>query len=200
MATQLNFLKITYADCEDKIWRLAAVSSNYTLAQLGYLVLATFETMAYHPFEMNYKDTAYVLTVDDFLCDEKKRTELLGFTKLGKLGMHAGDVIEMTYDFGCCQTFEITFLKNMEMPRGSGRVFPVILDGAGRGIVDDLPSDELLKAIRKIDRGGHSEIYYSPLELGDIPEWDYRDYSLRNDNVVLKETIKRIREGYESDD
>lgn len=200
MATQLYFFKITYAACEDKIWRLTAVSSNYTLAQLGYLVLATFETMASHLFEMNYKGTAYVLPEDDSFCDETKKTDLLGSAKIGKLGMHAGDVIKMTYDPGCCQAFEITFLKNMEMPRGSGRTFPVILDGAGRGIVDDLPSDELLEAIRKIDQGGHSEIYYSPLALGDIPEWDYRNYNLVTDNILLKETIKRIREGYESDD
>lgn len=35
MATKIYTFKITYADCGDKIWRIAAVSSNYTLADLG---------------------------------------------------------------------------------------------------------------------------------------------------------------------
>lgn len=51
MATQVYTFKITYADCDNRIWRTAAVSSNYTLAELGYMVLATFDTMAYHLFE-----------------------------------------------------------------------------------------------------------------------------------------------------
>ncbi len=43
MATQVYTFKITYADCDNRIWRTAAVSSNYTLAELGYMVLATFD-------------------------------------------------------------------------------------------------------------------------------------------------------------
>ncbi|MBQ6942920.1 MAG: hypothetical protein IJN43_01195 [Ruminococcus sp.] len=46
MAVQIYTFKITYADCDNKIWRIAAVSSNYTLAELGYMVLASFDTMA----------------------------------------------------------------------------------------------------------------------------------------------------------
>ena len=46
MAVQIYTFKITYADCDNKIWRIAAVSSNYTFAELGYMVLASFDTMA----------------------------------------------------------------------------------------------------------------------------------------------------------
>ena len=41
MAVQIYTFKITYADCDNKIWRIAAVSSNYTLAKLGYMILAS---------------------------------------------------------------------------------------------------------------------------------------------------------------
>lgn len=203
MATQLYSFKITYTGCDDKIWRTAAVSSNYTLAQLGYLVLATFDTMAYHLFEMKYKDTTYFLTEEDFedlLCEETEIFDLLALTKIGKLGMHIGDVIEMTYDQGCCQVFEITLLEISDMPKGCGRAYPKILDGAGRGIVDDIPSRELAEVIRKIDLDGHSGIYYSSSGFTDVPEWDYRNYSIDLDNSLLKKIIARIRDGYEYDD
>ena len=66
MAIQIYTFRITYADCDNRIWRTAAVSSNYTLAELGYMVLATFDTMAYHLFEMKYRDTTYFLAEEDF--------------------------------------------------------------------------------------------------------------------------------------
>lgn len=201
MATQLYSFKITYAGCNDKIWRTAAVSSNYTLAQLGYLVLATFNTMAYHQFEMKYEDTTYFLTEEDFetlLCKETEKFDLLGFTKISKLGMHTGDIIEMTYDQGCCQRFEITLLEIGDMPKGRGRAYPKLLDGAGRGIIDDMPPEELAEAIRKIDLGGHSGIHYSSSGFADVPEWDYRNYNIDLDNALLKVTIERIRDGYEN--
>ena len=35
MAVQVYTFKITYSDCDDRIRRIAAVSSNYTLAELA---------------------------------------------------------------------------------------------------------------------------------------------------------------------
>ncbi len=201
MATQLYSFKITYMECDSRIWRIAAVSSNYSLAQLGYLVLATFDTMAYHLFEMKYKDTRYFLTEEDFedlFFDGMEKSELLSFVKIGKLGMHTGDVIEMTYDQGCCQVFKITLLEISDMPKGCGRAYPKILDGAGRGIVDDMPPEELAEAIRKIDLDGHSGIFYLSSGFTDVPEWNYRNYSIDLDNTLLKGTIERIRDGYEN--
>lgn len=150
---------------------------------------------------MKYKNTTYVLTeeaFEDLLCEERENFGLLGFTKVGKLGMHTGDVIEMTYDLGCGQMFEITLLEIGDMPKGSGRAYPKILNGAGRGIVDDMPPEELAEAIRKIDLDGHSEIHYSSSGFTDVPEWDYRNYSIDLDNALLKGIIERIRDGYEN--
>lgn len=197
MATQIYTFRITYADCDNRIWRTAAVSSNYTLAQLGHLVLATFDTMAYHLFEIQYKDTTYVLSEEDFPFTGQETCELLSLQKIGRLGMRIGDAMEMTYDQSCCQVFEIKLLEISDMPKGSGRSYPKILDGAGRGIVDDLPSEELLEAIRRIDLDGHSGIYYSSNDSIDPPEWDYRKYGVDMDNILLRYSLPRIREGYE---
>ena len=136
MAVQIYTFKITYADCDNKIWRIAAVSSNYTLAKLGYMILASFDTMAYHLFEMKFKGTTYFLTEEDFedLPNyDNERYDLSGVHKIGTLGLNVGDTIQMTYDLGCCQVFNIELLEINDMLRGHGTAYPKILDGAGRG-------------------------------------------------------------------
>ena len=196
MAVQIYTFKITYADCDNRIWRTVAVSSNYTLANLGYMVLATFDTMAYHLFNMKYKDTTYFLTEEDFEdlpCEENEKFDLLGLYKVGNLGMNVGDIIEMTYDLGCCQVFDIELIEISDMPRGHGRAYPKILDGAGRGIVDDMPAFELIEAIRKTDTDGHSGIYYSSDGFDDVPEWDYRNYRVDWDNALLKGAVEHMQ-------
>ncbi|MCD7731617.1 MAG: plasmid pRiA4b ORF-3 family protein [Oscillospiraceae bacterium] len=201
MAVQIYTFKIIYAECDNKIWRTAAVSSNYTLAELGYMVLATFDTMAYHLFEMKYKGTSFFLTEEDFEdlpYNEDEPYDLLGLYKIGKLGMNIGDTIEMTYDFGCEQVFSIELLEISDMPKGHGRAYPKILDGAGRSIVDDMPAFELLEAIKKTDADGHSGIFYSSSGFDNVPEWDYRNYDINTDNCLLKGTIEQIRDGYEN--
>lgn len=201
MAVQIYTFKITYADCDNKIWRIAAVSSNYTLSELGYMVLATFDTMAYHLFEMKYKGTTFFLTEEDFEdlpYNEDEPYDLLGLYKIGKLGMNIGDTIEMTYDFGCEQVFNIELLEIGDMPKGHGRAYPKILDGEGRGIVDDMPAFELFESIRKTDVDGHSGIFYSSSGFDNVPEWDYRNYDIKIDNGLLKGTIEQIRDGYEN--
>lgn len=196
MAAQVYTLKITYAGCEGRIWRTAAVSTNYTLSNLGYMVLATFETLAYHLFEMEYKATRFFLYEEDLedLFPDGKQHTFLSLYKLAQLNMQIGDTIEMTYDMGCCQTFYIELLAISDMPRGHGRAYPKILDGAGRGIIDDMDAYELLQLIHRIDAGGHSGIYYP---YDSRVEWDYRNYDLRCDNILLKGEIDDIRDGYE---
>lgn len=201
MSVQIYTFKITYADCDNKIWRIAAVSSNYTLAKLGYMILASFDTMAYHLFEMKFKGTTYFLTEEDFedLPNyDNERYDLFGVHKIGTLGLNVGDTIQMTYDLGCCQVFNIELLEINDMLRGHGTAYPKIVDGAGRGIVDDMPAFELLEAIRKTDENGHSEIYYSSSCSDNAPEWDYRNYRVDWDNTLLKGIIDRIRDGYEN--
>lgn len=201
MSVQIYTFKITYADCDNKIWRIAAVSSNYTLAKLGYMILASFDTMAYHLFEMKFKGTTYFLTEEDFedLPNyDNERYDLFGVHKIGTLGLNVGDTIQMTYDLGCCQVFNIELLEINDMLKGHGTAYPKILDGAGRGIVDDMPAFELLEAIRKTDENGHSEIYYSSSCSDNAPEWDYRNYRVDWDNTLLKGIIDRIRDGYEN--
>lgn len=137
--------KIVYIGCENKIWRDIQVSSNSTMAVLGYAVLSSFSTCAYHLFMMTYKGTNYELDDEEF----QTKPKLMSETKLGNLELEIGDKIHMIYDFGEEQEFEITLLSDEEMPKGSGRAYPKVSDGAGRGIIDDMSAEDLLDLIKK---------------------------------------------------
>lgn len=149
--------KIVYIGCENKIWRDIQISSNSTMAVLGYAVLSSFSTCAYHLFMMTYKGTNYELDDEEIQTTPKLMSE----TKLGNLKLEIGDKIHMIYDFGEEQEFEITLLSDEEMPKGSGRAYPKVSDGAGRGIIDDMSAEDLLDLIKKIDKIGKSDFIYA---------------------------------------
>ena len=191
--TQIYTFRIAYRGCEEKIWRVAEVSSNNTLAQLGYTILVTFDTLAYHLFSISCKGISYELDTDEEEIDDALR---LCRVKLSALNLQIGDQLVMTYDFGCEQIFDIELTGVQDMPRGHGRAYPRIAEGEGRGIIDDLPADELLKMIREIDRTGVSRFQYmTPYEK--MIHWDYRNYDLEIDNALLKGDVNQVQFAYE---
>lgn len=191
MATQIYTFRITYEGLEDKIWREVQVSSNYRLDQLGYLVLAAFDTLAYHLFAVEYKGGRFELPNEDM--DPEEFLDMSAF-KLSQMSIRIGEKLKMIYDFGTEQVFHIELLAVDPMPRGQGRRFPRIADGAGRGILDDLPAEVTAALIAEIDRNGHTD---EPIFYGDrsIP-WDYREFDMDIDNMLLKGEIEQIQEGY----
>lgn len=189
---QVYTFKITYQECENKIWRTFEVSSNYDLASLGYMVLASFRTMAYHLFSMNCKGIDYETDIENY-----GEYQLLREQKLSKLNLIIGEHMQMIYDFGCEQIFDIELVGIAEMPRGAGRSYPRVIDGAGKGIIDDMTAYDLLKIIRQIDKNGKSD-YTIQNDMGDMIPWDYRDYDIDFDNCLLKGEISMIREAYET--
>ena len=197
MPVQVYMFQITYQGCEERIWRKAAVSSNSTLADLGYLVLSSFNTAGCKLFEMKYRDTVYVLTEEDLLISEPfkgKKPPILSSYHLSELTLQPGDNIEMTYDFGCEHRFTLELVDISPMLRGHGRAYPKILDGAGRGIIEDIPASELLEIMKKIDQGQSSGLVY-PEDCNS--EWDWRRYDITGDNILLKVYMEEMREAYE---
>ena len=50
MAVQVYNFRVTYEECDNRIWRDIAASSNYTFSDLGCGILAAFGPLAYHLF------------------------------------------------------------------------------------------------------------------------------------------------------
>ena len=190
MATKVYTFHITYEGLEEKIWRKVEVSSNYRLDQLGYMVLAAFDTMAYHLFEFYYDDDRFEIPNEDAPFGQIDMADF----KLHQLKLKLGDRIRMEYDFGTTQTFWLELVEITDMKRGWGRRYPYVLDGAGRGIIDDMSCEELSELVAQIDRNGKTDepIYYQERMM----PWDYRWFDLDCMNSLLKGEIELIEEGY----
>ena len=191
MATQVLTFLMAYEGLEDKIWRKVQVSSNWRLDQLGYLVLAAFDTQAYHLFAFTYKGKQYELPDEEF--DFEDQADACDVS-LNQLRMEPGDCLQMIYDFGLDQVFNLTLLSAEPMPRGKGAHYPWIVDGKGRGILDDMPVDELQELIAQIDKNGKTDepVFYHSC----VAPWDYRDFDIKLDNMLLKHKIRSIERGY----
>lgn len=195
--TNVYTLKINYVGCKNRIWREAKISSNSFLCDLGYMILASFDTMTYHLFSFSHNGITYELPSDE---EEIPDDRMVFTVRLSELGLSIGDELMMEYDFGCSQEFEIEVTGIEPMGRGQGRAYPKIIAGEGRGIIDDVPADELLDIIRQIDTTGSSDIRYSGDAVSfvdDLPTWDYRNYDIKIDNALLKGRIDIITDGYE---
>ena len=190
MATKVYTFHITYEGLEEKIWRKVEVSSNYRLDQLGYMVLAAFDTLAYHLFEFYYDDDRFEIPNEDAPFEQIDMADF----KLHQLKLKLGDRIRMEYDFGTTQTFWLELVEIADMKRGWGRRYPYVLDGAGRGIIDDMSCEELSELVAQIDSNGKTDepIYYQERMM----PWDYRWFDLDCMNSLLKGEIELIEEGY----
>lgn len=184
-------IKVVYQGCDNRIWRELQISSNALLNQLGYTVLATFDTMAYHLFSISCNGDSYELPDEDM---EISRRECLFCVKLSALELQVGSKLEMVYDFGCEQEFFLEVTDIQPMKKGAGRAYPKVTAGAGFGIIDDMSADELLALIRDIDKNGSSSFYYEAKRPKVV--WDYRKYDMMLDNLLLKGEIEEIADGY----
>ena len=198
MAAKIITFHMTYEGLEDRIWRDVEVSSRARLDQLGYVVLATFDTMANHLFRIELRNRSYVLYDVD---NPPELPDMDEYTLEG-LSLAVGDEMTMIYDFGTEQHFRLTVTAVRDMKRGEGRHFPWVTAMNGRGIIDDMPVEELAKLIRQIDKNGKtkepvyycSDGYYDP-EFLPAP-WDINRFDLKTENDLLKYRVAEIEEGY----
>lgn len=150
------------------ICRRLEITDRRTVADLAYTILATFDSLAYHLYDIKYKGKIY----DCWICveDDYRDVELINAvtTKLSSIGLEENDTMEMEYDPGSPTTFKITYLGSREMERNNGRHYPYIIDGAGRGMLDDMCDFDLKEIVEDIDKKGYSEHYFTPgYEVGE---------------------------------
>lgn len=185
---------IGYKGYEEKIWREVEVSGNYPLSKLAYLVLASFDTLANHLFFIEHNGKHYEIDFDDDFCDEESIDPTT--VKLNNMGLAIGSVIEMVYNYGCEQEFVITLKEISDMEKGTSLKYPRIVAGQGKGILDNMFSDEFGEVIKQIDEKNKSEqMYLSP--TGEYELWDYRDFDIDEMNRTLKLDIEAIQNGFE---
>ena len=193
MAEVMSF-HIVYEGLEDLLWRDVEVSSKYRLDQLGYLVLATFDTMAYHLFQIQLRGKVYSLPGED---NPPEFNDMAAFT-LGSLSLTIGETMDLLYDFGTEQHFVMTLTAVREMKRGTGTHYPWITAMHGKGIIDDMSPDELAALVRQTQKNGKTDepVYYLKSRSFSMVPWDYNRFNLKSENILLKGEIELAARNY----
>lgn len=189
-------LKVKIRGLENHIWREIEISSEASVAKLGYSILAAFGAKANHLFHINTATMKYELIIDDSY--DVRRTDIAPInTKLSALKLKTQDMLVMEYDYGSGWNFDIEVISESPMKQGMGTHYPYILNGAGAGIIEDESPDILKQFIDQIDSTGILPKYYDS-ERDKKVEWDYRKFDLKYCNMFYKDKIAEIQEAYES--
>lgn len=194
--TKVLTFKVGIEGLENKIWRKIEITDKKTVADLAYTILAAFDSLAYHLYDIEYKNKIYdswISIEDDYSGIPKLNATT---TSLNELELKEQDKLEMKYDFGSTTTFKITYLGSRNLEKGAGRHCPYIIDGAGRGMIDDISDFELKEIVDDIDKKGYSNYNFTAGYERKI-KYDYRDFDIKSNNILLKGLISEIKYKYE---
>ena len=194
MAKVLTF-KVGIEGLEDKIWRCIEITDRRTVADLAYTILATFDSLAYHLYDIKHGNDRYDCMIDPLELREYNFKDAVR-TKLSDVDFENNNKMIMEYDFGSTTTFIITFLESRNIEKYNGNHYPYIVDGAGRGMIDDMCDFELKEVVEDIDKKGYSDHFFTPGYERKI-KYDYRYFNIENNNALLKGEILDIKNGYE---
>lgn len=183
--TKVLTFKVGIKGLEEKIWREIEITDRRTVADLAYTILATFDSLAYHLYNIKYKSQIF----DSWVCveDRLQFKDLINATttKLSELKLKKNGELEMEYDYGSTTTFVITFTDQRVMNDFEGYLYPIITDGAGRGMLDDISDFDLKEIVEETDKKGYSKYYVTP-GYEKQEKYDYRKFNLKTNNKKLK--------------
>lgn len=187
--------KVYIEELERKIQRKILIPEDKTVADLAYVILATFNSLSYHLYKIKIDNVEYDcgIELDEIFLNENIKLEEATKAKLSEIEFNKEKQIIMKYDFGSITTFIIKFINDKE--KIYGQEF-IITEGKGNGMLDDVADFELLDIVKDTDNLGYSNHWYSN-GYENLYTYDYRNYNLEEDNVISKYRFKKIKEGYE---
>ena len=195
--TKVLTFKVEIEGLENVIWRKIEITDRRTVADLAYSILASFKSLAYHLYSINYNDKTY----DCWVCIEDDHSEVppinAVITKLNSLKLKENDTMIMEYDTGSTTTFKITYLGSRAFEKGNGMHYPYIMEGKGYGMIDDITSDELKEVVDDIDKTGKSDYYALEMDGRHSKIYDYRNFDLGKNNLHVRRYFYKIKYGYE---
>lgn len=128
---------------EDKIWRVIEVTIKMTVWDLAYSILASFNSLAYHLYNITYKDREYKCYIDDDLIFDDEIVLDASQSILCDIGLNDNNTMKMEYDFESTTKFKIKYLGSRELEENDKTYYPSIIDGAGNGMLDDISEFDL---------------------------------------------------------
>jgi len=191
MKAELYQMKIKYQGAEELVWRTIEISSNSYISKLAYTILASFDTLANHQFFIKFGENKYEIDVDN---EDSSIIDPCN-TKLSELNLKINDDMFMLYDYGCDHIFIITLEGIRPMEKGTSIEYPKIIDGIGKGILEDVFIDDFVK-IAKDNKETKKATHRYITNRGEAI-WDYYDFTVPKTNNALKDRILTIQIGYE---
>ena len=189
--------KVVINGFEDKIWRVIEVTDKMTIVYLAYSILVSFNSLAYHLYSITYKDRKYKCYINHDLMFEDEIVLDASQSILRDIGLNDNDTMEMEYDFGSTTTFKIKYLGSRALEENDKTYYPSIIDGAGNGMLDDVSDSWLEDIVKDTDKLGYSKYHYSPgYETNKM--YDYREFDLKKNNIMVKKVYPLIKKGYEN--
>lgn len=187
--------KIYIEGLEEKIERTIDIDDNKTVADLAYTILASFDSLAYHLYYIKHNNIYYNcgINMEDIFDNKDRRNATKVF--LSKLDFSKNKEMEMVYDYGSPTTFIIKYIGIEKLQEKNS--YLKVVEGKGHGMLDDITADELIDIVKKTDKLGYTEDYYT-LGYETDEKYDYREYDLAQDNEKLSEKYLQIKKGYEN--
>ena len=186
--------KVGIKGLENKIWRKIEIKDSDNLADLVYLIMATFEIYSNEFFLIIYDNKKYDSAISLYDNDEYKSAMSI---KLQDLLFDSNKEMLLEYNYQFKIIFIISYIGNKD---GENIDYPVIVSGAGKGVIDYVSSDELKQIVDETDKLGHSNysttiIWENDEEIEEV--FDYRDFELKDNNMISKINLSFIKDSYE---
>ncbi len=95
----------------------------------------------------------------------------------------------MDYDFGSTTTFRIEYLSSSSLME-SKENYPLVIEGQGKGMLDDMSDFELKDIVDETDRLGKSEFYYTPESINIFLSLKSKSFNLTRVAFLYSPSVK----------
>lgn len=185
-------LKVSLTE-ERRLWRIFDVPGECAAFDFCAAILSAFDTCACHLFHLEDGDVIYHVYPPEFP-DDRHHDLLLEDYTVDELDLRPGKLLKMCYDYGIYQQFDIECLETGES--SGSKTLPVLLDGNGCGMIEDVDAQELSGLIDRSENDPDFQFYY---EAKRKP-WVWNDFDKQSISLRMKREIPDIRNGYFDED
>lgn len=186
-------LKITLDGYEDKIYRIVHVPYSMHLADIGYIILSIFDTMAYHLFDFTIKKQKYLCEVNRNIGEYYESDEFALDYTLTDFNLKKNSKFSFCYDYGENFEFTIQVLEIVKKDRFINFDDTEVVDGKGNGIWED--SHYLMDLYYFNKKEFKQYLEENGLDEDDFPIED--EFDIDTCNGVLYDEFFDIKMGYE---
>ena len=101
------------------------------------------------------------------------------------------DKLKVIYDYGFEKVFYVQLVKELKYKPETANQYPKIVDGKGKGIIDDITVEEYSEIVKKV-KTGKMTYRYDGMSVEEMP-WHPDDYSVEKDNSTIRSYVRRIK-------